>query len=845
MNLLLHQCAHEFRKYRVFVLLFLALLFVAHLPSQSESTDWGYNLLNWSFVLLINASVGLLFLFLVAAPFLSDSPSKRDRPLTTRPLTPFALYGGKALFVFTALILPILSLNAALMLLHNEVAASLSLTTLDWLLVLSALALLITSFTLHQQSPLSLILSSLISILVLVSFWNFLQMLHELEFLPSILWKNQSPHRLSLFITALFLSCGLLLLLKTQSRKEVAFPRRFLSLAGLLLLSLIVANVLNRWSFQPNPHRKTLTSILTNPNHPIDIQTHLPNTFSIGDSGALTITIPKESRAQLTQHFPDVDYAFEFSRYEIQNLGEAHFESDGPSYREPQFYSIHLPSGTLAPGFERLLLKTFPDLRAIVPYGSWGQANKVNLPSSDSFRNKLPQTPFHLKGSIRILAGQWKIENRVPLNSPSKDNTVRIVPLAWNSDGLHFSLSKAKPRRLLFSKSEEEDSPDNRLCGLYLPSHQLIHFGEVRKAGKQSSSILLDHEELSIHFDSPQKGRINLLGAQLVFIEATKIGSAVVPYQSENYPPFPSHRRRPPNGTQLGEEIFHSGQFALWLRQNQPKANAPTSEVATFLYNFTSHLVRSLHRIHIEEDFLAEQLSPLVESHLSLFLSDLSRFEPNSSFAAIFTKAISSGIRRDDKDQLISAANDYPFLMTVLIERGWIQEGEAVFRKHLNHPDSGMQQRAVQGLLACNNPKNDHLLVSFVKKDPANELTPIILRHPRIKQALIKSRLGEPAPQIFPFSPSSNFPAISPERALALQLGDEQALEDLFFVLNYTQHTYRFHNNHPRRSLTKFFHFPRFNFQELQHRLSKHEPDDFRFDPIIERFVPKTNNSKD
>ncbi|GHC46002.1 hypothetical protein [Roseibacillus persicicus] len=317
MKLLIHQCAHEFRKHWVLVICFVALFALGQQQVISNSSqDWS---IAESLAYFLNAATFLLFSFLVAAPFLADSLAKHDRHLTTRPLSRTSLYGGKALFIFAGVILPVLVTNALVSLYFGEISTILRTLTADWLLVLTALALLIASFTVHQRSALTCVLSALLTLFFLTGLWGLFDWLQRRTFFFRTTWFDLPPTPTALFLGSLIFSLGLLALAAKAIRTPIRWPHLFLLQFGLCLVTLFAVNQLSRHDFRPPlPHQKEVAHILLQSEQPIEVQTRFGEFVPPINRQPVAISLPPTIQEKLASRFPFADFTY-FALYSTRS----------------------------------------------------------------------------------------------------------------------------------------------------------------------------------------------------------------------------------------------------------------------------------------------------------------------------------------------------------------------------------------------------------------------------------------------------------------------------------------------------------------------------------------------
>ncbi|GHC46008.1 hypothetical protein [Roseibacillus persicicus] len=472
--------------------------------------------------------------------------------------------------------------------------------------------------------------------------------------------------------------------------------------------------------------------------------------------------------------------------------------------------------------------------------------------NSRSFFDPFPTRETVTDTGFDLPVGNWTTKAIIPLgsDSPNRRSALRLLNYEWREDR-HFEVTLQQshvPTLLLNPERVIAASPDY-LCGVYLPEHQLIQFGRIIRDNLAIHSNLFYRNQLRIYFDDLPKGSFQAKEAQLVIFHSTEIGAVSIPFQKV-FPAFvPSGRNHRKQWTKPDEKLYHSGELALWIRKHRPSPEASPSEVTRFLEDYARLDFFSHQQFFWEIERIAPLFAPLVENHLPLFLNQIAVFDHHSGHNRVFARAISLGATPEQKQAVVEAAWKTPLLMNCLLERGWYQEGEKVFRKHLLKMNSGSEYQlaALRGLLAGKNPSNDRLLLELVAEYPSSHFLHHIVRTPHLNDALQKSSLSTWQPPLFALPPSRTSESLPPKLTLALTLGDENALPDLFAILRFARKTDRSASieNHlqglflPPNNLPDLL-----DNQELIGWILKHDPADFQFDPVLRRFILRSNNSK-
>lgn len=867
MKLILHQFRHECLHHRWLILAFLvallinaaiALELVAPIHHSFEVNQIHKRIRSSASITLIT-----LFILLILAPIFADSPARLDRHLTTRPIPPQKLFGGKAFFILVTLILPLVLTDFSIVILYGHSPILASQIAFDKLILLIPLALLAASFASQFHNPLSCFLSALAIVLCLCFGYLIFSDLPDYigysffsvkgDTLPTIdsLWLGSFAPILILTIATYFFY-----------QKKPSFKQRLALQAGGFTLALLLVTALSHIEFNlPTKEQKNLTALVLNPDHPPRLSKKTTNNdnYLIKD---LEVIHAPNILSQISSLYPQATYRQHFKNLRIYDGSKTKYKSFAKSFEIPAFDAVEHSTLSLSQGLHNTLVKGFPNLRAIIPNNRMTTLTGIRLPDSVSpppYLKKHEKT--RSEGTVQMSIGEWEIKANLPLNSKERphENGFQLInssyslskfPYIEDNQLLKIDLIQSQVKGTLL-KEQNLGRFKNLYIGLYFPSLELIEFGKEKGTDKKHNKGLnaASRRRITTYFSLPRKSSLTkslLQEARLIVLGIQPLAHIDIPYSDQPISKLP-RKKALVNNLKIPEKVYrNTGQLTLWMRENPRNPQATDDEVYQEIQALI-FLTESTHYWPKDDGPVVKRLASYVPQHLDLLIDYLEVYYLLPSRSQLILKAITLGISPEQKDTLIDAAIELPTLMNVLTKRGWLKEGEEVFRHHLTSA-SYTQRTALLALLSLNHPENDIAILEYFLKKPSRHVYLLIKKVPRLRQAL-SEHVDEIWPdRIFAF----NHKKLPPSLEISLTQGNPKALEDLFYIVQMIvrePHQYQLLYSQIR----VFFHLPQALIsnkpeptksypllpQELYSWLLKHQPDDFVFDPIRELFVLK------
>ena len=860
MKLVLHQLRHECLHHRWLLLAFFAALVTQLLLSVGlivpENFSFAATRAHQRLQTVVSIALALLFFLLVLAPIFADPPARLDRHLSTRPLAPRSLFAGKALFILTLLILPIVGVEFAAVLILKQGLIVASWAALDRLLLLTPLAFLVASFASHFRSPLLCFLGALATALLLNSGLFILTKFFE----ATSFRLNIPPSIPALGISYIAVGTFLALASCSFSRKEPPLKKRFMLHFWSFGLGLILVALLSHLQLTlPSKHQKPLEALFQNPDQAPHFNGIIPNNAQ-QELEPLKLTFSPETIAQVFTQHPQASFTHRFSLFRISDSSSTRFESVADPSEAPLFAGVELPNRTLSQGLQNTLKKEFPNLRAIIPNHRMIKATSVQPADANRFPHLHIQDQVSVEGTVETFIGKWKLEANLPFRPEDRPQSngfqLQFSNILFNKIGdLEIYLTFTQVEGSLLQNHHHEYL-ENLQVGLYFPTLNIIEFGDVSYRKENRSLSVVTKNQITIGFSSFRNYNLkeNLAHeTRLVVLGVRPLAKIETPYSKESaYPP-----REVLSGEKVNlplNNLHSNGQLVQWIRQNPHNPQASKGEVSReiesliFLAESTSHWPKS-------EGPVARRLAIYTPQHLPLlinYLRDGYQVEANPSLTKLILQALTLGVDPSQREALVTAAQKYPILMEVLIARGWLVEGEGVFRHHLESSPAS-QSLALRALLALDNPENDPLILETFLKEPTTPHFELIRRIPRLRRSL-QGRSDEIWPDtIFTF----HHDQLPPLLEMALALGNRRALQDLFYIVERTRME-RWGRAQPLYwPISTFFHLPKLiklNESRSSDRppiaefefyswFPEHQPEDFAFDPVRQLFVLKNSTS--
>ena len=849
MKLILLQLRIEWRRSRMLLGIYLLLVFCNFTVAvgwigQPVLSDHGHNS-SWTqspLPSLFIIGLWALFVRLVAHVVMADSPATRDRFLATRPMPRRALYAAKALFIVLAGILPAVVLEILSLRIVHAPASFIAAGALEQFGLLVIAAAFVALFTAHWKSSAAGLIAAAVSFGVGAATIGMLN-------LVSFFLRNGNPLRIpdpTLFTTALGLlvvSGGLLITATMNARR----PWKIRHLAPAFFVFFLLGAAVAIWlPVRYLPIRSA---------GPINRGQSLDAAF-----GEVTFANPKfrysgmtDSRSgrkiqhasyQVRPQWTDApsDLEIRWRPRETSWLkGHRVLRHDDGRHHAWDGVTITEPGHWLSSALMACIREQCPDVRFLVGDNrssnrdSAMQIGSICYPVADT-----PTGPVTLDSEIVATAVRWKLAAKFPIGgaSPNSDGQWRFAGTRSGGNDLAVFVSVATHGLQTTAPSLRRRWDQELFFALHVPSLHMIQTGESSRAQPIPSMSSGKHVFTRVRFSDWRNTLRHLTpdelrDAELLVFRSSKVSARTHSFQSA---PFTLSTEAVNHHADHGSpEPTSPAAFAHWLRQH---ADLPVTVSQDVL---RKHLTQVLEEADRSHGYLEHPQSPAVRhlarfvpGHLDLFLEVLN--DPGLRERRIVTHAITQGARPDQKPAIIAALPGNGLLLDVITARGWLRDAQAALVQLAE--TSSPPRELPPALLTLDDPALDRTVLDLYRSQPSVALYNTLRSTPRLKERAEELTHAMWAPGLIVLSSNDVPSALS----LAMAQGRQEALvqfrERLTLLSAHGSGRYRCGD-----LISKSFTLPedlwpkRHDEDLLIKWFLGHEPDEFRFDPVLRRFA--------
>lgn len=854
MNLSLHQFQLEVKRSRIGVVLFLLILLVNYAgavgwvggPKLHESGRWDSNEF---FLVLVAIAFWVSFLAQACGCVTSDSPARPDRFLATRPMPTNHLIGGKALYLLVTLILPLGLMETFASLTTGGTPAFALLAGLEQFLFFVAIASLAAAYAAHWKNLQSLVIATIIGVIATGILGRFVVMWVLSLFENGRMIENSPPTLLTNIQAILFLALGLSGTAWYCSRKGKLYRYFVPALVPLLGAAFYIATM-SPWrevSVRPSDQaridqllKEGISPHVTSHGAAISLTNGEENTYSASLS--------------VTPHLPGLPSNLEVrwaSKREDWLIDEQTLSNKTRPFTLLAQRYLAPDSNPISPALARTIHDHL-GAQPLIYAGSSGRGrpgsslplNSYQFSPTDDFAGKTARVKAHLVGDVY----SWELFSELPVKAgirhSAQGSSWFLAHTKQSASNRFDVLLSERTQALHTTRSSQRRTSrgrwqQNYLFLLHLPALNCVCIGNTQRSTEIPSQSAIKTIKGVLSFPNPSPSLLTpnqLADAKLLILRWEFIGRVEQEWTS---PEFVLKVAEPYRSNEESDQLSPS-QIATWFR-NSPRLSPdrPATEVEAHLTQFLKQLSRHDHNFSDHDRPYSNYLTTFVPKHLTFLLGQLPSL--HHTVKKVLIRAITDGATPEQRHEIIAAIRVEDALGNLVHERGWQADARSTYLDLVqNHQRFG--PRFLFDLLGFNDPGLDPIVLRAYRARPNVALYERLRSIPRLasKADEITQSLWSPGRAVIGSNHSQTF------LHLALLQGREDALRELFQIVRAPKG--RNHNSWNYASLIReCLVVPesdrRSGSDGLLRWIRKHEPSDFVFDPVLQRFILQSSRN--
>jgi hypothetical protein len=864
MNLTLHQFRKDVRQFRVLLLVWMLLLIssmaanLGWVGGVSHGLEQGADNAGLVWVGAQTAFVWALYFLLPASVVLADSPARREGFLRTRPLPGRDLLRAKALFILALVVLPALLQEAIYLtvagLSPGQVLRGVAerlLFALPFVAISAAFASLWPGFAKWSRALGIVLVLAYLPLMLWSLLWF---VLHQ----PGELMRGSSVPAESRALAALYvLAAATMILAILHARRDWNAPARWVGVAGCILLYGLVnlwwpVNFFPRQPADPAAARAVIRRFPLNaPMQSLSLR----KLFDQQGDDRLDFVVQLIPRTNPAV-FPDIIEWNGQNTKLVNAAGQNVTPVRPPASASWQYYWV--PPARYLKAWSRFLPPEalFRLGQSMNPPGDATDLGQFKLDTHAAWLGE-PAT-----FSARLQAGvyRWSQVADFPLTHSA---SLTDAYGAWRYFGWHPDGPIPDRHHVLLQRSQISftTTGDERATGfqnypaerygfvLYSPARNLALVPEnpYNIATSRATATALAQYWLDLIFDTRSGDALKPLApdeigeCHLLIFQKTWLGNVPVDWQS---PPLVIRdmldapvASSPNNQNGLSAEEVRRRLAAIPL----PGPAASRLEVGHYLLQVVS-IMNDSRYWQPPGDAAVARLASLAPDHLDVLLDALPVLQ-GPAYNAV-QQAILRGTTEAQKTRIIAAMPADQDLMPVILQRGWVVDARGAINQ-LMAEGKPLTYPVIQAIVSLQDPATYPRLLAEFTANPTTEVYDLLHRLPGLAgsvEEVLASEWGNRNPMI------ATQPGLSGlDLGLALHTGNPEALKMAFRWLAETKPTENPGSDNWdlaqcfRQNVYLSPKLPDGSQSEdnILAAMRHYGPDDFRFDPIRQRFVLK------
>lgn len=858
MNLVLHQLRLEIKRSRVGLALFLLILAGNFMvtagmiggPTINEHGSWTYG---GMMPTLLAIAYWVALPLVVANCILADSPARRDRFLTTRPLSSKALFTAKGLYIVVAALLPVALLEVLSAATLEGLSGLSLLAGVERFVFAGTIAFVIAAYAAHWKNIQGFFIATAVGIGLLMVGGRLVAML-----IISLMEKERNffsgePSILTAMQGLVVLALGLSLTAWVCSRRGRKFRYLIPALVPITAVAFLAAS---KSPLRTIPFRAgdqpTLDKLLADG----EGVTVVPRGFHISRNQELPeLSANYNIRPTLSDLPEDLEVRWSIVDHEwmVDGKRAAYTQNNTHALARTFVSTDAVPiSWSLAQTIQKHVKETVLFRLG----GNRGRSHSSSL-SSKSLRY-LPESPLVGKDArVRTqLVGdalRWRIAADLPIEVGASDSggssRWKIASHKMSGNGISLRVSE---RMLVLHAAGD---PRHRNQGsrwsnlynfvLYLPAEKAAWFGGPNHQSSAPGVSATKHYYGELQFQSygsrSKFSRASLKDARLLILEPELVGRVSHQWESPKFAlrSKPSHQGNRSSDYEDHEKLS-AAEFALWFKRFEKIS--PDVEPSVF----RNHLELILSQIDRVDRRLSNQREPaviyaanFVPKHLPTILDLL----PGLAFGQrdFLLEVIKQGALDQQRHLVINAIPEEDDLIVVSQVRGWEQDARETYISMVrDYRNTG--SRFLFPLLAQNDPALDALVLDSYRTNPQTDVYETLRSIPRLAERTekITDTFWKPGRIVLERKEPRGM------IQFALLQGKQEALDELFTTLKIVGMVKGGSNYALGSLISNSFQIPESVAKDRGNVHDKHlawimqyDPNDFTFDPVFRRFVLK------